>query len=83
MVYRKMTKMSNAKINESSAVALMGNDVETLIERVGGLLIECWANAATVVLAIWLLAEQLGAICVVPVIACLSKSHKLYPTTAE
>jgi hypothetical protein len=70
-----MLRLPTTNLNQSSAVALMGNDVETLVARLTDLLIEWWACALTVGIAIWMLAMQLGAVCVVPVIAAISKSY--------
>jgi hypothetical protein len=60
----------------------MGNDVETLVDRLRPLLIEWWAGSLTVGVAMWMLASQLGAVCVVPIIAALGMSYDLtiYPT---
>jgi ATP-binding cassette subfamily C (CFTR/MRP) protein 1 len=63
-----MLKMPTADLSESSAVALMGNDVETLAELIKSLLVEFWANALTVGIATWLLANQLGAVCIAPIL---------------
>jgi ATP-binding cassette subfamily C (CFTR/MRP) protein 1 len=68
LIYSKMLKMPTADLSESSAVALMGNDVETLAELIKSLLVEFWANALTVGIATWLLANQLGAVCIAPIL---------------
>jgi ATP-binding cassette, subfamily C (CFTR/MRP), member 1 len=73
LIYPKMLRLPTANLSESSAVALMGNDVETLVTQLNKLLIEWWASALTVGIAIWLLAMQLGAVCVVPIIAACRK----------
>ncbi|CAM1508146.1 Fc.00g049940.m01.CDS01 [Cosmosporella sp. VM-42] len=68
LIYGKMMKLPTNELNESSAVALMGNDVETLAERLNALLVESWANTITVGIAMWMLADQLGPVCVAPII---------------
>jgi hypothetical protein len=73
LIYSKMLKMATADLNESSAVTLMGNDVETLADLIKNLLIESWANALTVGIATWLLADQLGAVCVAPIVVGICK----------
>lgn len=73
LIYRKVLRLSCTDVVDSAAVTLMGNDVETLVERVNCLFIECWANGITVIFAIYLLAQQLGAVCVVPVVTAISK----------
>jgi hypothetical protein len=51
----------------------MGNDVETLIEKLHMLLVESWANTLTVGIAMYLLAAQLGAVCVAPIVTAISE----------
>ncbi|KAF4450880.1 hypothetical protein F53441_6057 [Fusarium austroafricanum] len=71
MVYSKMMKLPTNDLSESSAVTLMGNDVETLIEKLHMLLVESWANTLTVGIAMYLLAAQLGAVCVAPIVTAI------------
>ncbi|KAK5993610.1 ABC multidrug transporter B [Cladobotryum mycophilum] len=71
LIYRKLIKLPTGEINESSAVALMGNDIETLAERVNALIIEFWANLITVGIAIWMLFAQLGPVCIAPIVIAL------------
>lgn len=73
LIYRKILRLPTKEINESSAVALMGNDVETLAEKLNSLLVESWANTVTVGIAMWMLYEQLGAVCVAPIIMAIGK----------
>ncbi|UPK94751.1 hypothetical protein LCI18_005686 [Fusarium solani-melongenae] len=71
LIYSKMMKLPTDDLNESSAVTLMGNDVETLTEKLHMLLVESWANTITVGIAMWMLAAQLGAVCVAPIITAI------------
>ncbi|KAF5567149.1 multidrug resistance-associated [Fusarium phyllophilum] len=71
LVYSKMMKLPTDDLGESSAVTLMGNDVETLIEKLHMLLVESWANTLTVGIAMYLLAAQLGAVCVAPIVTAI------------
>ncbi|KAF7550053.1 hypothetical protein G7Z17_g5969 [Cylindrodendrum hubeiense] len=73
LIYGKMMKLPTTDLNESSAVALMGNDVETLTEKLHVLLVESWANTLTVGIAMYMLADQLGAVCVAPIITAIIK----------
>lgn len=73
LIYDKMMKVPSNELQESSAVALMGNDVETLAERLNALLVESWANTITVGIAMYLLAVQLGPVCVAPIITAFSR----------
>lgn len=68
-----MLRLPTSELNESSAVALMGNDIETLAEKVNALLVESWANTLTVGIAMWMLYLQLGAVCVAPIVMGISK----------
>ncbi|GKT98958.1 unnamed protein product [Fusarium langsethiae] len=68
MIYSKMMRLPIDDLAESSAVTLMGNDVETLIEKLHFLLVESWANTLTVAIAMYMLAAQLGAVCVAPIV---------------
>ncbi|RBA08624.1 hypothetical protein FPRO05_06904 [Fusarium proliferatum] len=71
MVYGKIFQLPTDHLGESSAVTLMGNDVETLIEKLHMLLVESWANTLTVGIAMYLLAAQLGAVCVAPIVTAI------------
>ena len=76
LIYRKMIKLPTNNLSESSAMALMGNDVETLVERFNALFVESWANTLTVAVATWMLAEQLGPVCVAPLIRGLGEQSR-------
>ncbi len=73
LVYQKMIKLPTEGLDDSSAMTLMGNDVETLSEKLQDLIVDSWANAITVAFAMYLLADQLGAVCVVPIIIGVGK----------
>lgn len=71
LVYRKMLRLPVTGLSDTSAVALMGNDIETLAERSGMLFVECWANLITVIISLWMLSQHLGVVCVVPILFAL------------
>ncbi|UKZ93816.1 uncharacterized protein TrAFT101_008724 [Trichoderma asperellum] len=71
LIYRKILRLSTSDLNESSALALMGNDIETLAERANALLIEAYANSLTVGLAVYMLYAQLGPVCVAPIVMAI------------
>lgn len=73
LIYRKILRLSTSDLNESSALALMGNDIETLAERANALLIEAYANSLTVGIAVYMLYAQLGPVCVAPIVMAISK----------
>lgn len=77
LIYRKMMRLPTNDLGESSAVTLMGNDVETLAERLHQVLVESWANTLTVGIAIYLLAIQLGPVCVAPIIMAIGTYNLL------
>ncbi|KAJ6438338.1 ABC multidrug transporter [Purpureocillium lavendulum] len=72
LIYRKMVRLPTKQLSESSAVSLMGNDVEMLTARVNNLLVESWANTITVAIAMWMLTHQLGAVSAAPIIMSLT-----------
>lgn len=73
LIYRKILRLSTGDLNESSALALMGNDIETLAERANALIIEAYANSLTVGIAVYMLYAQLGPVCVAPIVMAISK----------
>lgn len=81
LIYRKMLRLSASELNESAALTLMGNDIETLSERANALLIEAWANSLTVGIAIWMLYAQLGLVFVAPIAMAMSTCRSVTPFT--
>ncbi|KAM0258788.1 hypothetical protein ACHAQJ_003630 [Trichoderma viride] len=71
LIYRKVLRLSTGDLNESSALTLMGNDIETLAERANSLLIEAYANSLTVGIAVYMLYAQLGPVCVAPIVMAI------------
>ncbi len=70
MIYRHITTLQTSAVKDSAAVTLMGTDVERIIVSLR-LFHEMWASILEVGIGVWLLARQLGAASVVPVIICL------------
>ena len=73
MIYNKMMALPVSNINESGIMSVMGSDVETLAESFFMLICNTWANCIQVAISISLLANQLGAVCVAPIIIAVSK----------
>lgn len=73
LIYRKLLRLPTKDIQSSSAMALMGNDVETLTEKLSNLLVESWANTLTVGIAMYLLYAQLGVVFIAPVIMAFGR----------
>jgi len=73
MIYDKMMTLPVGNSNESGAMSIMGSDVESLAESFFMLICDTWANCIQVAIAVSLLASQLGAVCVAPIIVAVSK----------
>lgn len=71
MIYQKLTTLKSANVNDSSAMTLMGTDVEQIAENLHLIITDLWANLIQVGIAIWLLERQLGAVCIAPVILAI------------
>lgn len=73
MIYRKLTTLKSANVNDSAGMTLMGTDVEQIAENLHLIITDLWANLIQIGIAIWLLERQLGAVCIAPVILAISK----------
>jgi ATP-binding cassette, subfamily C (CFTR/MRP), member 1 len=73
LIYEKMMALPLGGINESSAMSIMGADVEIIAETLHLWICDAWANVIQLGLAVWLLANQLGAVCIAPIIIAASK----------
>jgi len=76
MIYGKMMALPLGNASESGAMSIMGSDVETLAESFHLLVCNTWANALQLAIGIYLLASQLGAICVAPLIVAVGKPQQ-------
>lgn len=72
-IYRHTTALQGTAVKDSAAITLMGTDVERIVQSLR-LMHEIWASVPEVAIAVWLLARQLGAASVVPVIISIRKS---------
>ncbi len=73
MIYGKMMTLPFGNVNESGAMSIMGSDVETLVETFNMLICDTWADVVQLALATWLLAEQLGVVCIAPIVAAVGE----------
>jgi hypothetical protein len=73
VIYEKMLSLKSGNASESAAMTLMGTDVERIVETWYLLVVEIWASLIQLVIAIFLLERQLGAVCIAPVIVALGK----------
>lgn len=80
LVFQHMMDLPLGGTNESSAMALMGSDIEMLAEYFYSIVCETWANVLQLALATWLLQTQVGAVCIGPVLVAISKWHYLSAT---
>ncbi len=71
VVYQKMMDLPSGSVSESSAMSLMGSDIEALAEYFHATICDTWANILQLGLATWLLYTQMGAVCVAPIIVAI------------
>lgn len=67
LIYDHSLALPDGACPESSAITLMSTDVESIIEALQEVN-EIWARLIEVAIGVWLLARQVGAPCVVPII---------------
>lgn len=66
LIYDKALQTRDGVYDESAAVTLMSTDVDQITECFTELN-ECWARSVEVILGVYLLAKQLGWVCIVPI----------------
>jgi hypothetical protein len=72
LVYKHMMNLPLGSTDESSAMSLMGSDIEMLAEYFNSTVCDTWANVLQLGLATWLLKTQVGAVCIAPIIIVIS-----------
>lgn len=72
-VYNKTTQLSIIATNTTDSVTLMSGDVENLVRGLREIH-ELWAAIVQIGIATWLLARQLGAACIGPLIVCFASA---------
>ncbi|KAM4064465.1 ABC transporter [Hirsutella rhossiliensis] len=70
-IYRHTITLKAVDVQDSAALTLMGTDVERIAVSLR-LVHEIWASIPEVAVAIWLLARQISAASVVPLVVCLA-----------
>ncbi|KAJ5200516.1 ABC transporter integral membrane type 1 [Penicillium cf. griseofulvum] len=68
LVYQHMMELPLGSTDESSAMSLMGADVEMLAEYFHSTVCESWACIIQLGLAAWILQTQIGIACITPII---------------
>ncbi|KZF23306.1 multidrug resistance-associated protein [Xylona heveae TC161] len=71
LVFQHMMDLPLGDTDESSAMSLMGADIEMLAEYFQSTVCETWANILQLGLATWLLETQVGAVCVAPILVVI------------
>lgn len=73
LVYQHMVNLPLGSTEESSAMFLMGSNIEMLAEYFQLTVCETRANIIQLGLATWLLKTQVGAVCITPVVVVISQ----------
>ncbi|KAI7788103.1 hypothetical protein LA080_013410 [Diaporthe eres] len=71
IIYTKMLTLSTSNADESAAMSLVGTDVQRIAETFWQLLIEVVPSVLQLAVAVYLLYDQLGVVCVAPVLITL------------
>ncbi|KAJ5924064.1 hypothetical protein N7466_008251 [Penicillium verhagenii] len=77
LVFNHMMDLPLGGTDESSAMALMGSDIEMLAEYFYSSICETWANVLQLALATWLLQTQVGAVCIGPILVAITASFAM------
>lgn len=77
VVFKHMMNLPLGNIDESSAMSLMGSDIEMLAEYFQSTVCETWANILQLGLATWLLETQMGAVCIAPIAVVIGELARL------
>ncbi|PWY88307.1 multidrug resistance-associated protein [Aspergillus heteromorphus CBS 117.55] len=71
LAFQHMMDLPLGSTDESSAMSLMGADIEMLAEYFQTTVCETWANVVQLVLAVWLLETEVGAVCIAPIVVVI------------
>lgn len=83
LVFQHMMDLPVGSTDESSAMSLMGSDIEMLAEYFQSTVSETWANVLQLGLATWLLQTQIGAACIAPIVVVISELPSFLKSTDE
>ena len=67
LIYDRTLLLQDGVYDESAAISIMGTDVDRIAGTMD-VIHEVWAQLIEVALGIWLLARQIGWVCVLPII---------------
>lgn len=76
LIHNRCLTIKDGVFDDSAAVTLMSNDAE-MIQYTADLVHELWAQVLELCLGLYLLATELGWVCVVPLIIVAGKSLHL------
>ncbi|CAI7567217.1 unnamed protein product [Penicillium crustosum] len=71
LVFRHIMGLPLGSTDESSAMALLGSDIEMVAEYFYSVVCETWANVLQLALATWLLQTQVGVVCIAPILVVI------------
>ncbi|PKY09063.1 putative ABC transporter [Aspergillus campestris IBT 28561] len=71
LVFQHMMDLPLGSNDESSAMALLGADIEMVAEYFYSVVCETWANVLQLTLATWLLQTQVGVVCIAPILVVI------------
>jgi ATP-binding cassette, subfamily C (CFTR/MRP), member 1 len=71
-IYRHTTELRASAVKDSAAITLMGTDVERIVQSLR-LVHELWATMPEVAVAVYLLARQMSAAAVAPMVICIGQ----------
>ncbi|KAK2734190.1 hypothetical protein FQN57_001844 [Myotisia sp. PD_48] len=70
LIYNRTLYLQGGMESESAALTLMSTDIDNIVDSLEPIN-EIWGSAIEIIIGIWLLQRQLGAICVVPIFLTL------------
>lgn len=82
MIYQQTTQLTGNDVKDTTALTLMGTDVERIVESLKSLH-ETWASIIEVAVALWLLERQVVLACLVPAVISLGEYDCLFLTRSS
>lgn len=73
IIYTKMLTLPAAEASDSSAMSLMGTDVQKITDTFFSFVIDVVPDGLQVIVSVYLMYLQLGAVCVAPVLITISR----------
>lgn len=70
MIYDQTIRTTAGDLNDSAAITLMGTDVDRIVANLKNMH-EAWASTIELGVAIWLLEQEVGLACFIPLVISL------------